>query len=111
MAYSVHNFEQGDVLYANQLNEMDSQIALNEQNINSGVSFNMLAEDYSANKTYSIGDYVIYNNELYTCIYEITAAEGWNSEHWQEENLGDGISELKSEISAKQTAAAQFWTA
>ena len=33
MSYTVHNFEQGDVLYANQLNEMDAQIVLNEQNI------------------------------------------------------------------------------
>ena len=66
MAYTVHNFEQGDVLYAEQLNEMDAQIALNEESIENGVSFDMLAEDYSANKTYSIGDYVVYNNELYT---------------------------------------------
>lgn len=59
----------------------------------------MLAEDYSANKTYSIGDYVIYNNELYTCIYGITAPEGWNSAHWKITNLGDGISDLNNAIS------------
>ena len=58
MAYSVHNFEQGDVLYASQLNEMDAQIALNEENISNGISSDMLASDYSANKTYSVGDYV-----------------------------------------------------
>lgn len=98
MAYTVHNFEQGDVLYAQQLNEMDTQIALNEENITNGVSFDMLAEDYSANKTYSIGDYVVYNNELYTCIYEISAPEGWNSAHWEITNLGDSISDLKSKI-------------
>ena len=99
MAYSVHNFEQGDILYASQLNEMDAQIALNEENISTGISADMLAEDYSANKTYSIGDYVIYNNQLYTCIYEITAPEGWNSAHWQIANLGDGISHLNNAIS------------
>lgn len=99
MAYSVHNFESGDVLYAEQLNEMDAQIALNEQNIDAGVSSDMLAEAYSANKTYSVGDYVIYNNELYVCIYEITAPEGWNQEHWQVANLGDGISDAKNAIS------------
>lgn len=104
MAYSVHNFEQGDVLYAEQLNEMDAQIAANEENIENGVSTNMLAEDYSANKTYSIGDYVIYNNELYTCIYEITAAEGWNAAHWQSANLGDGISDLSRQISDLEDA-------
>lgn len=111
MAYSVHNFEQGDILYASQLNEMDAQIALNEENINSGVSSDMLAEDYSANKTYSIGDYVIYNNELYICIYEITAPEGWNSTHWQIANLGDGISNVKNVLSAlEETIEEKFGT-
>lgn len=99
MAYSVHNFEQGDILYASQLNEMDAQIALNEENISTGISADMLAEDYSANKTYSIGDYVIYNDELYICIYEITAPEGWNSAHWQITNLGNGISNLNNALS------------
>jgi lysophospholipase L1-like esterase len=99
MAYTVHNFEQGDVLYAEQLNEMDAQIAANEESIENSVSSDMLAESYSANKTYSIGDYVIYNNELYTCIYEITAPEGWNSAHWRIANLGDGISDLGRQIS------------
>lgn len=33
MAYSTHNFSSGDTLYASQLNEMDNQIALNEQDI------------------------------------------------------------------------------
>lgn len=99
MAYTVHNFEQGDVLYANQLNEMDAQIAANEESIGNSVSSDMLAEDYSANKTYSIGDYVIYNNELYTCIYEITAPERWNSAHWEIANLGDGISDLNRQLS------------
>lgn len=99
MAYTVHNFEQGDVLYAEQLNEMDAQIAANEESIENSVSFDMLAEDYSANKTYSIGDYVIHDNELYTCIYEITAYEGWNPEHWRIANLGDGISDLNHKLS------------
>ena len=31
MAYSKHNFKTGDTLYAAQLNEMDTQIAANEQ--------------------------------------------------------------------------------
>lgn len=99
MSYTKHNFETGDILYASQLNEMDDQIAANEEAIENSVSSDMLAEDYSANKTYSIGDYVIYNNELYTCIYEITAPEGWNSSHWSIANLGDGISELNRQIS------------
>lgn len=96
MSYSVHNFQAGDVLYASELNEMDAQIALNEQNIASGISSDMIASEYSANKTYSIGDYVIHDGDLYKCIYNITAAEGWNSAHWQTANLGDGLSQTNS---------------
>lgn len=33
MAYSVHNFQSGDKLYASQLNEMDAQIAANSEEI------------------------------------------------------------------------------
>lgn len=32
MTYVKHNFADGDVLYASQLNEMDNQIAANEAN-------------------------------------------------------------------------------
>lgn len=33
MSYTKHNFQPGDKLYASQLNEMDNQIALNEENV------------------------------------------------------------------------------
>lgn len=108
MAYTVHNFEQGDILYAEQLNEMDAQIAENEESIENSVSSDMLAENYSANKTYSIGDYVIYDNELYTCIYEITAPEGWNSTHWRIANLGDGIGDLNRQLSDVEKSLTQL---
>ena len=35
MSYTKHNYKKGDELLASQLNEMDDQIALNEENINS----------------------------------------------------------------------------
>ena len=31
MSYTVHNFASGDVIYADDLNEMDEQIAANEE--------------------------------------------------------------------------------
>lgn len=37
---------------------------------------------YSDQLTYSIGDYVFYNDVLYECIIDITEPEQWNSEHW-----------------------------
>ena len=33
--YIKHNWESGDILFADQLNEIDNQIALNEENIQS----------------------------------------------------------------------------
>lgn len=37
MSYSKHNYKKGDELLASQLNEMDDQIALNEENLNNSV--------------------------------------------------------------------------
>ena len=50
--------------------------------INSGLS-NILGFDaYDNTKTYSLGEYCLYNNILYKCIVAITMAENWNPEHW-----------------------------
>ena len=42
----------------------------------------IVAPNYSATATYSIGDYVIYNDALYKCNTDITTAESWDSTHW-----------------------------
>lgn len=50
MAYSKHNFSSGDTLYASQLNEMEDQIALNEQTSKSAVkTVNGTAPDSNGN--------------------------------------------------------------
>lgn len=56
MAYSTHNFSSGDTLYASQLNEMDNQIALNEQMAKSAVkTVNGTAPDANGNVVVSGG--------------------------------------------------------
>ena len=50
---------------------------------------------YSASSTYDVGDYVIYQNQLYRCTTAITVAEAWTPAHWT-------LTNLNSEIESKQ---------
>ena len=43
-----------------------------------------IADDFSASKTYAIGDYAVYNKKLYRCITAITTAGAWDSAKWTE---------------------------
>ena len=38
--------------------------------------------DYDSTETYSLGDFVTYNGDIYMCISAITTPEAWNSNHW-----------------------------
>lgn len=50
-----------------------------------------LAETYTE-KTYTIGEYCIHNNELFKCTTNITSAESWNSNHWEKATIGTNLS-------------------
>lgn len=41
-----------------------------------------LAEDYSAADTYFVGEFCIYDSNVYECNTAITTAESWTSGHW-----------------------------
>lgn len=58
----------------------------------------IISETYSDTKTYSVGDYVIYNDNLYRCTTEITTAETWNDAHWTQVVFGSEVSDLKSAV-------------
>ena len=47
----------------------------------------MIANVYDATATYNVGDYCIYQNDLYVCNTAISTAEAWNSSHWTKTNL------------------------
>jgi hypothetical protein len=57
-----------------------------------------IADDFSASKTYAIGDYAVYNKKLYRCITKITTAGAWDSAKWVEisvmGDLGDRLDML-----------------
>lgn len=58
----------------------------------------MVADAYSASKTYAVGDYVYYNGTLYRCTTAITTTEAWTSGHWTAAKIGDDVTELKTAL-------------
>lgn len=61
----------------------------------------MVADTYSASKTYAVGDYVYYNGTLYRCTTAISTTEAWTAGHWTAVKLADDCSSLKTAISKK----------
>jgi glycerophosphoryl diester phosphodiesterase len=59
----------------------------------------MIAADYSASKTYAVGEYVYYNGTLYRCTTAITTAEAWTSGHWTAAKLAEDVNDVKSAVS------------
>ena len=58
-----------------------------------------IADAYSSSATYAVGDYCIYNSQLYRCTTAITTAEAWTAAHWTAVQLGDDVSDLRSALS------------
>lgn len=56
-----------------------------------------VAPQYSASSTYGIGDYVVYNNQLYRCRVEISTAEAWTSSHWTATVLSNEVTGVYNE--------------
>lgn len=57
----------------------------------------VVASAYSAAKTYKVGDYVLYNSNLYRCTTAITTAEAWTAAHWTQIVLADDVTDLKTD--------------
>ena len=58
----------------------------------------MIADTYSATKTYAVGDYVYYSGTLYKCKTAITTAEAWTAAHWETAKLANDVDDLKNSI-------------
>lgn len=57
-----------------------------------------VATQYSSSSTYSVGDYVMYNGQLYRCAAEITTPEAWTAAHWNVAVLGNDIKNIVTGI-------------
>ena len=58
----------------------------------------MIADAYSAESTYAVGDYCTHGGKLYVCSTAISTAEEWTEAHWTETVLGDDVTDLKSAV-------------
>lgn len=50
-----------------------------------------MANEFSIQSTYAVGDYVMHDYKLYKCISAVSTAGNWNSAKWQECKIGDEI--------------------
>ena len=64
----------------------------------------VVADEYSTSSTYAVGDYCLYDGDLYRCTTAITTAEAWNSAHWTMVTIGEEITDLKGDIAVKVAA-------
>lgn len=60
-----------------------SQILYNDLRKRAASADGNLADEYSASKTYAVGDFVVYLDKLYTCKTAITTPEAWTAAHWE----------------------------
>ena len=60
-----------------------------------------VAAQYSTSATYDVGDYVIYNGQLYRCTTAITTAETWTAEHWTAAVIGSDLTKVSNAVSEK----------
>lgn len=59
---------------------------------------------YDSTSTYAVGDYVVYEHDLYVCNTAITTAEDWTAAHWTQTDIGTVLESLKADIDNKQDA-------
>lgn len=67
-----------------------------------------IASAYSSSATYAIGQYCMYNNNLYRCITTISTAEAWNAAHWTQVTVGDSLYSKVDKVSGKGLSANDF---
>lgn len=56
------------------------------------------AGEYSSSATYSVGDYVLHEHNLYKCTTAISTAEAWTAAHWTAAVFGDEVSSIKGDL-------------
>lgn len=71
------------------------------------VLLNNLAPAYDSTATYSVGDYVTYNNLLYVCNTTISTAEAWTAAHWTQTTV---MAEIKDSIGSINATLATLAT-
>ena len=64
----------------------------------------LVADPYSTESTYAVGDPTVYENELYICNTAITQGEAWTAAHWTKKPLGEAMVDgLGTKVNKTQT--------
>lgn len=83
------------------INNMAPQIADASTKANAGLS--NTANVYDATQTYAVGDYTLYNNNLYRCDVPIPQAESFDGTKWTRVKTSDEIKTCKRNITQLTT--------
>lgn len=78
--------------------------AINEAAISGGNS--NIADDYDNTQTYVVGDYCIYEGDLYRCITAVTVAESFDSTKWTAVLVTDELGQGGTTVVANPSGAA-----
>ena len=68
------------------------------------------AEPYVNTRTYAVGEYCIYEKQLYKCTTAVTSAEDFDSEKWTLTNVKTELTELNSSLTNLKTIKTHTWT-
>lgn len=69
------------------------------------------AEPYVNTRTYAVGEYCIYEKQLYKCTTAVTSAEDFDSDKWTLTNVKTELTELNSSLTNIQSILPQVGTA
>ena len=72
---------------------------------------NNIANNYSSSASYAIGQYCLYNNNLYRCTTTISTPEAWNASHWVQVTVGEGLYDKVDKINGKELSTNDFTNA
>lgn len=103
MAYTKNVYVDGQIIDANRLNHTEQGIYENSQKVDTLTTeqaniIAALAPEYSANETYSVGQYAWHDGVLYKSKIAITTAESFTAAHWETVALADDVNKLKNAL-------------
>lgn len=81
---------QGVYLYYELTNEIVTNVDGNEATDN-----DMISDAWDSTKTYSVGDYCIYNNQLWKCLVQNSGQTPTEGTYWHQTSVGDEFKKIK----------------
>ena len=102
---AITSLQSGDYIAVD--NESTGTHKFDALNIGSNIGQN-IANTYSSSASYAIGQYCLYDNNLYKCTTTISTPEAWNSSHWIQVTVGEGLYEKVDKVSGKGLSTNDF---